>query len=41
MLLSVRIKDPQMQQRMANLKVGDLVELTYAEAIAAKVMPKH
>jgi hypothetical protein len=37
----ITVKDPQMQQRMANLKVGDLVELTYAEAIAAKVMPMH
>jgi hypothetical protein len=29
-----------MQDRMRNLRVGDLVELTYSEAVAAKVLPK-
>ena len=37
---TIAVKDPQMQQRMTNLKVGDLVELTYSEAVAARVMPK-
>ena len=38
---TVTVKDPQMQQRMSNLKVGDLLELTYKEAVAAKVMPRR
>jgi hypothetical protein len=38
---TVTVKDPQMQQRMSNLKVGDLVELTYADVVAAKVMPRR
>lgn len=37
---TITVKDPQMQQRMTNLKVGDLVELTYSGAIAAQVMRK-
>jgi hypothetical protein len=37
---TIRVKDPEMQQRMANLKVGDLVELAYSEALAARVLPK-
>jgi hypothetical protein len=28
--------NPQMQQRMSNLQVGDLVELTYSEALDAE-----
>ena len=36
----ITVKDPEMQQRMRNLQVGDLVELTYSEAVGAKVMPK-
>lgn len=39
-LHTIAVKDPDMQQRMKNLKVGDLVELTYSQALAAKVMPK-
>ena len=39
-LRTVAVKDPQMQDRMRNLRVGDLVELTYSEAVAAKVLPK-
>lgn len=37
---TITVKDPQMQKRMTNLKVGDLVELAYSEALAARVMPK-
>jgi hypothetical protein len=37
---TIAVKDPQMQQRMTNLKVGDLVELAYSEALAARVVPK-
>ena len=29
---TIAVKDPQMQDRMRNLRVGDLVELTYSEA---------
>ena len=36
----ITVKDPETQQRMRNLQVGDLVELTYSEAVSAKVMPK-
>jgi hypothetical protein len=39
-LRTVKVKDPDMQQRMSNLRVGDLVELTFSEALAAKVLPK-
>jgi hypothetical protein len=37
---TIAVKDPEMQDRMRNLKVGDLVELTYSEAVAAKILPK-
>jgi hypothetical protein len=37
---TIAVKDPEMQDRMQNLRVGDLVELTYSEAVAAKVLPK-
>ena len=37
---TIAVKDPEMQERMRNLRVGDLVELTYSEAVAAKVLPK-
>jgi hypothetical protein len=37
---TISIKNPQMQQRMSNLQVGDLVELTYSEALATRLMPK-
>ncbi len=37
----IAVRDPDMQQRMKNLQIGDLVELTYSEALAAKVMPKQ
>lgn len=36
----VTVKDPEMQQRMRNLKIGDLVELTYSEVLAAKILPR-
>jgi hypothetical protein len=37
---TIAVKDPEMQDRMRNLRVGDLVELTYSEAVAAKILPK-
>ena len=37
---TIMVKNPEMQQRMTNMKVGDLVELTYSEAVAARVVPK-
>ncbi|MBK8210235.1 MAG: hypothetical protein IPK78_09910 [Rhodospirillales bacterium] len=39
-LRMITVKDPEMQERMRNLQVGDLVELTYSESVAAKVLPK-
>lgn len=36
----VTVKDPETQQRMRNLRIGDLVELTYAEVVAAKILPR-
>ncbi|MFO1153698.1 MAG: hypothetical protein U1E42_08560 [Rhodospirillales bacterium] len=37
---TINVKNPDMQARMSNLKVGDLLELTYADVVAAKVMPR-
>lgn len=37
---TVQVRNPDMQSRMQNLQVGDLVELTMSEAVAAKVLPK-
>lgn len=37
---TIAVKDPEMQDRMRNLRVGDLVELTYSEVVAAKILPK-
>lgn len=37
---TIAVKNPQMQQRMVNLQPGDLVELTYSEALAARLLPK-
>lgn len=37
---TIAVKDPQTQQRMTNLKIGDLVQLSYSEALAARVVPK-
>ena len=37
---TIAVKDPEMQDRMRNLRVSDLVELTYSEAVAAKILPK-
>jgi hypothetical protein len=39
-LRTVTIKDPQVQQDMAALQVGDLVQVTYTEGIAIEVVPK-
>ena len=37
---TIAVKDPEMQDRMRNLRVGDLVELTYSETLVAKILPK-
>jgi hypothetical protein len=37
---NVVVKDPAVQQRLPNLKVGDLVQITYFEAVAAEVVRK-
>lgn len=38
---TISVKNPEMQQRMANLQVGDLVELTYSEALATRLLPRR
>jgi hypothetical protein len=38
---TISVKNPQRQQRMANLQVGDLVELTYSEALATRLLPRR
>lgn len=35
----VKVKNPELQQKMRGLKVGDLVRFTYTEAIAARLQP--
>jgi len=36
----IEVKDPDRQARMAKLRVGDLVRITYVEAVAIDVTPK-
>ena len=36
----ITVRNPEVQQRMTTLQVGDLVELTYAEALATRLVPK-
>lgn len=38
---TISVKNPEMQQRMANLQVGDLVELTYSEALGTRLLPRR
>jgi hypothetical protein len=38
-LRTVTIYDPQMQKRLANLRPGQIVQITYREAIAAAIKP--
>lgn len=35
----VKVKNPELQQKMKGLKVGDLVQFTYTEALAARLQP--
>jgi hypothetical protein len=37
---TIAVRNPEVQQRMTTLQVGDLVELTYAEALATRLVPK-
>ncbi|MBL8660482.1 MAG: hypothetical protein JNM75_12090 [Rhodospirillales bacterium] len=37
---TVQVKNPELQQKMKGLKVGDLVQLTYTEAVAAQLQPR-
>ncbi len=39
-LKTVKVKNPDLQQKMAGLKVGDLMQFTYTEALAVRVEPK-
>jgi Cu/Ag efflux protein CusF len=36
----IEVKDPARQARMSKLKVGDMVRITYVEALAVTVTPK-
>jgi Cu/Ag efflux protein CusF len=36
----IEVKDPERQARMTKLRVGDLVRITYVEAVAIDVTPK-
>lgn len=36
----IEVKDPARQARMAKLKVGDMVRITYVEAVAVTVTPR-
>lgn len=36
----IEVKDPERQKKLAELKVGDMVLVTYVEALAIKVTPK-
>jgi len=37
---TVTVKNPQLREKMKGLKVGDLVQLTYTEALAARIQPR-
>lgn len=36
----VKVKNPELQEKMRGLKVGDLVQFTFTEAIAARLQPR-
>ena len=36
---TVAVKNPELQQKLKNLKAGDEVEITYTEALALSVTP--
>ncbi len=38
---TIEVKDPERQKRMNKLKVGDMVRITYVEALALTVTPKE
>lgn len=37
---TVQVRNPELQQKMKGLKVGDLVQFTFTEAIAARLQPR-
>ena len=37
---TIPVKNPALQQKMKGLKVGDLVQLTFTEAVAARLQPR-
>lgn len=39
-LKTVAVKNPDLQQKMSGLQVGDLVQFTYTEALAVRVEPR-
>src|SRR5262249_49026564 len=36
---TVQVQDPDLQKRLANLKPGQVVQITYTEALAASIRP--
>ena len=36
---TITVKNPELQQRIKNLKAGDEVDVTYTEALALAIMP--
>jgi hypothetical protein len=36
----VQVRNPELQQKMKGLKVGDLVQFTFTEAVAARLQPR-
>jgi len=38
---TIEVKDPARQAKMSSLKVGQMVRITYAEAVAVQVVPKQ
>lgn len=39
-LKTIKVKNPELQQKMAGLRVGDLMQFTYTEALAVRVEPR-
>lgn len=37
---TVHVRDPQLQARLVNLRVGDVLQFTYTEAIAVRILPR-
>jgi len=38
---TVTVQNPSVQQKLQDVKPGDLVQITYTEAVAAAIRPSH